>query len=140
MRTSITALLVLLIFSLVAGAAAEPITLIADTGEDDQGVVKEYRLVLGCPAEVSYKAVITMGKTWHVDEEPAFLIGTEPGKGDILRFTNTAGYKEKRGKLLLEPGTYYIQARAGHGFRDAAGDIRRFDVYGTVKAWITVTK
>ncbi|HHW13497.1 MAG TPA: hypothetical protein GXX28_01015 [Firmicutes bacterium] len=128
-----------LLFSSAASAQAPMLDLVAQGGASDgNGAVEFAVLTVDRPSRVSWEAAIQMGKAWDVDDPPAFLIGTGPGRGDLVSFRLERGYERRSGFFLAAPGVYYVTARAGHGTRDAAGDIRPFPVYGVVKASLTL--
>ncbi len=115
------------------------LTIMANSGtEETGGEVQTLEVKIDQPQEVVWEAVLSMGKTWYVDDPPAFLIGTKSGLGDIVNFQLSQGYEQRKGSFTAYPGTYYITARAGHGVRNAAGDIREFHVFGDVRGWITL--
>ncbi len=117
-------------------AGEDALFISAQSGTEKGGEVQTLEVKIDQPKEVKWEAAIAMGKTWYVDDPPAFLIGTRPGQGDIVKVEVTQGYEQRQGSFQAAPGTYYITARAGHGIRNAAGDIREFHVFGHVRGWI----
>lgn len=133
---------VLAIHALVAAlpvhalAGEDALSISAQSGTEKGGEVQTLEVKIDQPKEVQWEAAIAMGKTWYVDDPPAFLIGTRPGQGDIVKIEVTQRYEQRQGSFQAAPGTYYITARAGHGIRNAAGDIREFHVFGDARGWI----
>lgn len=132
-------ILLLLAFSSYSLAQGQTLFIMAQGGSPETGgTVKTLELKIDQVREISWEAAIGMGKTWYVDDTPSFLIGTKPGLGDIVTFTLEKGYEHRRGKFTALPGIYYVTARAGHGVKNALGDIREYQVYGDVRGWITL--
>jgi hypothetical protein len=128
-----------LVISPLALGDGGTVTLLAQSPADPAGApLQTLELRVVRPGELTWEAAITMGKTWNVDDPPAFLLGTRPGEGDLVAFRLERGYEVHSGRLTLLPGAYYATLRAGHGTRDAAGDIRPFDVFGTVRVTLNL--
>lgn len=103
------------------------------------GKVAEASVSVGHAQEVSWSVALDMWRTTELSAPSVFLIGTTPGGGEIVRLEVEEGRLEKTGCFWAEPGTtYYVTLRAGYGYREAAGDIRRFDVFGRVQATLLI--
>lgn len=131
-------IVLVLTLSTLALAGNKPLVILAQNGSEDQGTVKTLEIKVDQARDIYWEASIGMEKTWYVDDTPAFLIGTKPGQGDIVTFKLARGYEQRKGTFHATPGTYYVTARAGHGVKNAPGDIREFQVFGDVRGWITL--
>lgn len=138
LQSSILLLLLMVVLCVPAFAQGQSYYLTAQSGDEVTGPqVKTLELVVDKPTAIKWEVSLGLGEIWHLEEEPTFLIGTQPEQGDIVAiFLNDAGYLRKQGGFQAEPGTYYVTVKAGMGYRDAAGDIRKFNIYGDVRAKI----
>lgn len=126
-----------LILSFSLGAAGQTLTFSAQQ-ESRPGWLDAGTFLVAQPGRFRWEATGVLGRTWYVQEYPGLMIGTAPGKGDVLEVLFGGDYERRDGSLSLGAGTYYVTVRRGFGVKNAAGDIREFPVYGSVTALLVV--